>query len=842
MITLRTAAAGTAALALGLALLGGSDLTAAAHPETPDAAASAPAALQPSEVTASQQAPPEVTDHGVALESINFQGSGAIETLTDGREVAYIFNSGQPISLNVLDMQTREVIDRQELDGYATFASRVVDEEDDTLYFSVRSPNDGSLFSYDPYTQEVTELATGVADEDFLRSMIIMDGVIYGSTYPNAKVFSYDLETGEIHDYGTVEEDSAYAWGFEEVDGNLWVGTGTTPRLREVNPETGEITDIELPEYMTGDGKDFINSIIRRDDLVFVLSSPSGSQNLAIYDLAADDWCCQNVELMGTSTLDTYDDKFYYIVGTEVRGYDLQTREDFSIGWNESNMAGEQSGSGGMQLVELDREDYPGETLMAFRDGMVWYYNLENQSGEVVELPVEGAPATIQSAGIGPDGQPYIGAYLSSGIMSRVHHDSGEVETLEGPEQGDAVRTVGDHLVIGTYSGAGFYAGDMSQDWEWETNPEHLFSIGREAGQDRVSDIVDADGLAAAATIPNYGELGGALVLFDPAAGSDPQIHRHVVEDHSVVSLAYRDGLIYGGTSIHGGIDSAPAQGPAELFIWDVDAQERVDSIVADETADIIHTLTFDAEGRLWGMTDSGNMFEFDTQTHEVTTTVATGLANSNIWGRTSEMAPNTVDGLIYGNAASRIFTFDPDSHEFTILDSASIRYSTVHEDGTFYFTDSTNVYSFVPEAGLTCDETITGSHNGQLVIDSGTVCIEEATVHGGIEVGPEASVVLTDSAVRGPIASAGAEQVQLTDSDLRGPVRIEGTTGGVQVDSNEIRGPLTVNDSTTQDAAVISDNLIRGPLQCVGNADEPVNGGVANAIDGRAGGQCLDL
>lgn len=831
-----TIAAVMAVLALITSLLAG---TAHADPAPQEEGS---AVKQSSDVAPHQEAPPDVTDHGAALESINVSMTSQIHTLEDGTDIAYVFNSGQPISMSVLDMNTLEVIDRQELPDHTVSASHVVNEEDDMLYFSVRSPNDGSLFRYDPYEQEVTQLATGVADEDFLRSMIIMDGVIYGSTYPNAKVFSYDLETGEIHDYGTVEEGSAYAWGFEEVDGNLWVGTGTTPRLREVNPETGEITNFELPEHMTGEGKDFIHDIVRHGDLVFVRASPAGEQNLAIYDLEADDWCCENVELMGTWTQESHDEKFYYIVGTEVRGYDLETREDFSIGWNESNLAGEQSGSQ-LQLVELDHEDYPGTTLMGFRDdGVLWYYNLEEQTGELIELPIEGAPATVQSTGIGPDGEPYIGAYLSTGVMSRVDHASGQIETLEGPDQGDAVAAVDDHLVIGTYSGAGFYAGDMAQDWEWGTNPEHLFNIGRENGQDRVSDLIDADGMAAAATIPNYGELGGALVLFDPAGG-DPQIHRHVVEDHSVVSLAYQDGLIYGGTSIHGGIDSTPADGPAELFIWDAEAQERIDSIVIDESADIIHTLTFDDEGRLWAMTDSGSMIEFDTGTRQVQTTVATGLGNSNVWGRTSEMAPNPVDGLIYGNAGTQIFTFDPDSHEFTILDAEGVRYSAVHEDGTFYFTDRTNVYSFFPEdAVATCDETITGTHTGQLTIDSGTTCIDDATITGGVQVQHGASAVMTETSTRGPVTTNGAEQIQISNSDLRGPLRLEATTGAVQVSENEVRGPITLSETTAVDAAVFSGNVIRGSLHCEGNTTEPVNEGITNVIHGRAGGQCAGL
>jgi hypothetical protein len=694
-----SAVAAMAALAVIASLLVGPAHADPAPPEEGSAVA------QSSDVARHQEAPPEVTDHGAALESINVSMTSEVHTLDDGTDIAYVFNSGQPISVSVLDMTTLEVIDRHEIPGYTVSASHVIDDEDDMLYFSVRSPNDGSLFRYDPYERKVTKLATGVAGEDFLRSMILRDGVIYGSTYPHAKVFSYDVKTGKIRDYGTVEEDSAYAWGFEEVEGDLWVGTGTTPRLREVDPGTGKISDIALPAYMTGEGKDFIHDIVRHGDLVFIRSSPSGRQNLAVYDLKADDWCCENVKTMGTWTQQNHDGKFYYLVGSDVRGYDLKTRKDFSIGWKESELAGEQAGSQ-LQLVELDRKGYPGTTLMGFRDdGVLWLYNLEERTGELIELPIEGAPATVQSLGIGPDGDPYVGGYLSTGVMSRIDHSNGRIETLDGPGQGDAVTAVDDDLVIGTYSGAGFYAGDMTQEWEWETNPGHLFTIGRENGQDRVSDLIDAGGLAAAGTIPNYGERGGALVLFDPAGGA-PQVHRHVVKDHSVVSLAYRDGLIYGGTSIHGGIDSTPAKGPAELFIWDVKAQKRIDSMVIDKSADIIHTLTFDDEGRLWAMTDSGRMIEFDTRTRKVRTTVTTGLGNSNIWGRTSEMAPNPVDGLIYGNAGTRIFTFDPDCREFTVLESEGVRYSAVHEDGTFYFTDRTNVYSFTPDgAAAACDD-----------------------------------------------------------------------------------------------------------------------------------------
>src|SRR5699024_1952650 len=103
--------------------------------------------------------------------------------------------------------------------------------------------------------------------------------------------------------------------------------------------------------------------------------------------------------------------------------------------------------------------------------------------------------------------------------------------------------------VVAGYPGAAYYTGDVTSEWDWGSNPEHLFTVGRAAGQDRTSALIAAGDLAAAGTVPNYGELGGALVLFDPE-GEERQIHEDLVPDHSVTALAYRDGLIYGGTGV----------------------------------------------------------------------------------------------------------------------------------------------------------------------------------------------------------------------------------------------------------------------------------------------------
>lgn len=637
----------------------------------------------------------EITDHGVAMYTPNVRLAD-VGVLADGTPVGYLFNDGHPVSLSMVNLSTGELLDRHEFDGYAIASSIVVDDDTGMVYLSVRSPNDGTLWSYDPEAQELTELASGVVDEQMLRSLLIHDGTLYGSTYPNAKVYSYDLETGDIHDYGSVAEDVAYAWGFAEVDDALWVGTGTTPFLREVDRDTGDITDRDIPADIT-DNADFITQLVRHEDLVFARYSPAGESSVAMYDLAAEAWSTDIPDL-GTWTEESDDGAFYYLAGEEVRGFDLTERTDFSIGWEEAGMTDSLPGTRSLHLLDLGLPDYPGVSLVGIReDGGIWYYNLEEQRGAEALADIEGAPATIQSMTVGPDGNPYIGAYLSVGVMARVHHETGEVEELDGPGQADALATLDDTLVVGGYPGAEFYAGDPSAGWEWETNPEHLFTIGRSAGQDRTSDMIAAGDLIAAGTVPNYGENGGALVLFDPHSDDQPQIHRDIVLGQSVSALAYRDGLVYGGTSVHGGIDSTPTQGPAELFVWDVEAGELVTSAPVDDDAQIIHSLAFDDQGRLWVMSDSGTMLEYDVEQHEVVGSTSTELTGANDWGRTSELHMHPENGLMYGNAANSLYALDPATGDVEPFGPEGIRYSAITADGTVYFTDQTNVYSFLP-------------------------------------------------------------------------------------------------------------------------------------------------
>ena len=164
----------------------------------------------------------------------------------------------------------------------------------------------------------------------------------------------------------------------------------------------------------------------------------------------------------------------------------------------------------------------------------------------------------------------------------------------------------------------------------------------------------------------------------------------------ALTALAYRGDLIYGGTSIHGGLDSTPTQTTAELFIWSTRENRKVFSKPVVPGATIIHALTFDKRGRLWGMADNGVLFEFDVAKRKVVRSIQTNLLNDNIWGRLSELYYRDADGYLYGNAAGRgcsgsnLHTF-----KLEVLVSSGVRVSGLDRTGALYFGDETNIYRY---------------------------------------------------------------------------------------------------------------------------------------------------
>lgn len=108
-------------------------------------------------------------------------------------------------------------------------------------------------------------------------------------------------------------------------------------------------------------------------------------------------------------------------------------------------------------------------------------------------------------------------------------------------------------------------------------------------------------GLIYIGSEPPYGELGGAMAVWDPQQNKTIENYRHVITNQSVASLAYepRSGLIFGGSGNFGGGGTRPSEREARFFAFDPVKKEKVfeAALVAGAAK---YPATFAAEGRVF--------------------------------------------------------------------------------------------------------------------------------------------------------------------------------------------------------------------------------------------------
>lgn len=640
---------------------------------------------------------PVITDLGSANFTVNVR-SAEFGKAPDGSDVVFVISNGTPATFTMVTLDGEQLFAQSlegfDLGGWATQA------DDGRVYFTARSGSVAGLFIFDPATFDLKQLDVDLKGQRVLYEGTFDDqGILYFGTYPDAMVMAYDSRAGELSDFGSVTDDAAYVFSLGIVGDEIWAGTGPIPHLYRIDPGTGSQTELEPPNDVM-ENTDWFIGIEPRGEYVFVRLSPRGGYDMAVYHLGEDRWLDRLIEgTFDTPVSEVIDGKVYYLIDDVLTGFDLDTESEFSTGFESSwihEAMSEAVGTYDFTIAELDGPEFAGPTAVGLNtDGELWKYELGSGDAQLVTADVLGSPAGAHAIGVGPDGAVYMTAYLSSGAMSRIDPETQEVEYGRGPKQGDAIITHQDQLVVSSYPGAGVHMGSIDEGWGWSAMTQVLqLERGSPHYQDRIFALESAGERVAVGSVPDYGRLGGALTLVNPETG-DYEFYRNVVKDQSIVSLAYDDGLIYGGSSIHGGIDSTPTADEAELFIWDVEAGELIASKVAVPGAEIINQVTVGPHGDIWGLTDNGVVFIVDRKTNEVTESIETGLQTSNVWGRTTSLYVNEQDGQVYGNSGGALFRISPASYNLEILVDSGVRESAVDGRGQIYFADSVNVFAY---------------------------------------------------------------------------------------------------------------------------------------------------
>ncbi len=642
----------------------------------------------------------------------------------DGRLMMYTVLMGQPSVLVVTDVLSAEVVSTHPLPS-TSGAWSVLAAGNGDVY--IGAYNAGLVYRYSPDTDSVENLGRPFKTNEAVLYPTTEgpDGKIYGGTYPSGHIYEFDPAKSQFRDLGNLTTTTAREkWPrvtvYDPATKNLYIGYGNQPQLVEFNLETSQTRELLSPAYEkitsvydlnVEGGRLFCRKETSEPYEYFVLDQESG-QTIPVKN--ADTGEVHNTfanASRGMSPKSPVANKMYYIPRNLMFSeYDLDTNTVRSLGIKFPSVAT------GYHWAELGEADWPGWTLIGTvgNSGELFRYNVETGRHDVRPVNYPGQPINIHDIETGPDGKIYSGGYLA-GNMGIYDPATGKVEHMSGSGQTEGLVFLGRSLYMGVYpNGRIFeYKIDLpwnarpfisAQDTSTPQNPVEIFTMETNpeipgyTEQDRPFAMAASEDMKKVfvGTVPKNGRLGGALAIWDLTTSDSPQIMWNVVPDQSIVGMAYHNGVVYGGTSIYGGLGSTPTETEGKLFAWDVAENKMLYTITPVPSKPAVTQLLTRPDGTIWGLAGS-TLFIFDPEKREVvfTTEVVDGAGAR--WREGSLV--NGVDGNVYGTMSYVLFKVDPETRQVTRLATGADKVASDFDGSLYTFGDpKTELYQIDSE------------------------------------------------------------------------------------------------------------------------------------------------
>lgn len=218
------------------------------------------------------------------------------------------------------------------------------------------------------------------------------------------------------------------------------------------------------------------------------------------------------------------------------------------------------------------------------------------------------------------------------------------------------------------------------------------------------------------------------------------------------------------------------------------------------------------------------------------------------------------VKALTYGNLGTgglAISTFersytedDPGGPFIPGFGSHTIEHRAIDAAGNIGDADKFQA-TVLPGDSLVCDSTITGEHEGDLVIPEDSItCLEEASIHGDVTVQPGASLMVSNGLIKGDLHSDKATIIQLFGTTVEGKSQIFSTTENITLAGNTFNDGISLFDNTQISAneqfgeygPILAGNNINGLLTCNGNSSGITDFGATNTVNGEKIDGCGEI
>jgi len=615
----------------------------------------------------------------------------------NGRDVVYSTATGG--KFNAIDVKDNKLLFWAQLEGVSQVWSHTI-APDGTVYIVALGPgNEGQLWSYKPATKTVTKIGRVEASGQQVWSSTTDEaGNIYIGTYGDqkpGKIIKYDPVTNQFTDFGEIDSECAYVRSIAYHDGYLYAGLGVAAKVYRINVATGEKEEItqNVPEIISKvDDNGNLCLDIRQYNFcydmavvanryLFARFDADHANAVLFYDLEEQKWlhyklAAKNaggtdIGCFGFTQIPVHNNKAYIIYNKQIQEIDIDSLSTSEFKTRSTGIEFPAAWRGGA-FVNLGTEEAPEWALATIkRDGSIFYVkNIETATDEdKVSTPsvAMGSPLTLHNLHKANDGNLYMTTYPGGPKGARFDPRTNTFITYSQGQAEGIVAGNGTDLYFGIYPGA------VIQKMNTDTlQVETLFELKPVYEQDRPYIMQFIDNRLFIGTIPDYGKLGGTLTIYDPQT-NERKTYRNIIEDQSIVGIAYKNGKIYGSTTIRGGLNIDPTAQRAVMFVWDEEEEKLIKTIDLKDVFNelnqppMISGLTFDKDGLLWGAVD-GILFAMDPDTYAIVKSknIYPNIKDRGMWRPVHILFGE--DGLIYTDIGGKLTVVDPGTLDFVTL------------------------------------------------------------------------------------------------------------------------------------------------------------------------------
>lgn len=641
-------------------------------------------------------------------------------TIKGDTPVAVVVSGGIGGKLNVVDLVSGTTIVQKDFAGetydvqpwgFATLSDKSV----------LIAAGLSGLWRYDPKDDSVEHLIEGdnkaIKNANFFWDVVVDEhDTAYIATFAgggngggHVLTWNKDSGPGFLKGGDPVDPEQPQARSIAYENGKVYVAVGASaPKVYQIDPKTGAKKALPLPAEVCPEGK--LPHLEARAGRLYVESCDE-KRNL-VHDLASgtSSWLNEAsgkvISRPGEAT------KVYYARDKQLVEYDPDTATHTSLP------------AGNQLLTRLSPNSWVTHDMFVssqMHRGNLTIYDTTKQGADSVKRidgneALKGSDRAIQSMVAADNGRLFASWYMTADQLLSVtpgeKADGATFKLVDSPTgQGEGMAANGDTLVVGLYPGALVTSRSTTNDAECKAVPASV------SGQDRPYAITHTtDNVFAIGTVPEDGKLGGALAFYDANAHKIQKtiafdslsyaagVPQDRLAQQSPISMAYRNGKLYIGTTARGGHSNRAKdkQGnvqEAQLVEFDV-ASSTVTRIVnpfEGEGQNAITALTFGDDGQLHGIT--GNyVFTVDPTSFGITgkKSVIGGDKKEKVAEAGKEVNRSWLvqrGGQLFGVLQGTLYAIQTSDLASQPIASGGVGALTLGKDGYLYYARGADIY-----------------------------------------------------------------------------------------------------------------------------------------------------